>query len=64
MLFDEIGFYKKNKKEFISLYDGKFLVIKGEQIIGVYDTRSRAYDEAVKLHAIGSFIIEHPVTLK
>ncbi len=64
MLLDEIAFYKKNRIEFTSLYDGKFLVIKGEQIIGVYDTRSRALDETIKIHAVGSFIIEHPVALR
>lgn len=64
MLDTEINYYKENKKEFISLYAGKFLVIKGAALIGVYDTRSRAFDEAVKLHVAGSFIIEHPIDLK
>ena len=64
MITDEISYYKENKTEFTSLYDGKFLVIKGKEVIGVYKTRSQANDEALKLHPIGSFIIEHPLTLK
>ncbi len=64
MLLDEITYYKANKKEFTSLYEGKFLIIKGKEVIGVYNTRTQANDEALKLHAMGSFIIEHPLTLK
>jgi hypothetical protein len=64
MLIDEIGYYKKNKQEFISLYNGKFLIIKDKGVMGVFETRSHANDEALRLYAIGSYIIEHPLAIK
>jgi hypothetical protein len=64
MITEEIEFYKANRTEFISMYNGKHLVIKGRQIIGVYNTNSQAYDEAIKMHALGTFIIERPFDLK
>jgi hypothetical protein len=61
MTFDtEIAFYKANRKDFVQQYENKFLVIKGEALVGVYDTRSQASDDALKNHAAGSFIIERP----
>jgi hypothetical protein len=64
MILDEIAYYKSNKEEFMSLYNGKHLVIKGMQLIGVYDTNTQAYEETVKTHQQGSFIIERPYRLK
>lgn len=60
----DIDYYKANRQQFLKQYDGKFLVIKGKQIIGVYTNRTQAYDNTVVLHEEGTFIIEHPIVLK
>ena len=61
---NEISFYKNSRKEFVTLYNGMHLVIKGQQIIGVYKSNSEAFNETIKLHAVGTFIIEHPLDIK
>lgn len=60
----QIDFYKKNRIEFITQHGGKHLAIKGMQIIGIYNTKTEAYEETIKLHEIGTFIIEHPLDIK
>ena len=64
MITKEIEYYKANRKDFIVLYDGQHLVIKGQQVIGVYKSHSEALNEATKLHETGTFIIERPMGLK
>jgi len=64
MITQEIEYYKANRADFIEKYNGKHLVIKGCGIIGVYETNTAAYDETIKLHQVGTFIIERPVDLK
>lgn len=63
MIAEEIGFYKEHRKEFITQYAGKHLVIKGMAVVGIYDSNTAAHEDAGKLHEAGTFIIEHPVDL-
>lgn len=60
----DIDYYKANRQQFLEQYDGKFLVIKGKQLIGIYTTRTQAYNTTVAQHEEGTFIIEHPILLK
>jgi hypothetical protein len=64
MLDKQIRFYRKNKPQFEEMYNGKYIIIKNMQVLGVYETHSEAYYEAIKNNDIGSFIIEHPVRKK
>jgi|GEM_PF-2764201 len=60
----EIEYYKSNRKEFLQQYNGKYLLIKGQQVIGVFNSNTEAQAEGASLHEVGTFIIEHPVLLK
>ena len=60
---NEIRYYKANRMDFINMYDGKHLVIKGMEIIGIYNSHSEAQEETAKLHEKGSYIIEHPMDM-
>ncbi|PGH37671.1 MAG: hypothetical protein CRN43_19770, partial [Candidatus Nephrothrix sp. EaCA] len=42
----------------VEKYNGKYLVIKGEKVIGIYDTAVDAYFETEKIHALGTFLIQ------
>lgn len=44
----EIAFYEKKKEELQRSHPGKFVVIVGEEILGVYDTEETAYANAVR----------------
>lgn len=57
-LENDYNFFLKNKKEFCVDYPEKHLVIKDEEIIGVYDDQVSAFTETTKQHKPGSFIIQ------
>ena len=57
-LEQEFKFYQDNKKKFYSQYNGKFIVIKGKEIIGIFNNRSTAIQETKKNHSLGTFLVE------
>ncbi len=59
MLKNEFNYYLENQNELLALYNGKFIVIKGEKVIGAYDSQGDAYNETVKHHPLGTFLIQH-----
>lgn len=59
----EIAWYKANRQQFIKDYDGKYLVIKDEQIAGIYNSNTEAQDTARSEFLFGTYIIEHPVDI-
>ena len=58
MLEKEFDFYVKNQKQLVEKYDGKFIVIVGEDVIGVYESETEAFEETVKTHEAGTFLIQ------
>ena len=54
----EFEYFKANQDEFVKKYSGKFLVIKDQAVVGVYDTKGQAYDEASKNFELGTFLIQ------
>lgn len=64
IIAEEIKYYKANRAEFISQHGGKHLVIKGQQVAGIYNSNTEAVQESARLHEPGTYIIEHPLLLK
>lgn len=58
MLKTEFEFYLNNQSELVDKYKGKYLVIKNEKVIGVYDSEIDAYTNAVKTEEAGTFLIQ------
>jgi hypothetical protein len=58
MLDKEFKYYKEHQIELVQKYDNKFIVIKNEKVIGVYDTELSAYLETKKEHEVGTFLIQ------
>ena len=58
MLEKEFKYYLNNQSELVKKYNGKFLVIKEEQVIGVHDSESVAFFETKKEHEEGTFLIQ------
>lgn len=54
----EFEFYLENRSELLKKYEGKFIVINDEKVFGVYDTEFEAYQEAQKVHPLGTFLIQ------
>jgi hypothetical protein len=38
--------------------EGKVLVIKGQKVLGVYDSELQAVEETVKTHPLGTFLVQ------
>jgi hypothetical protein len=58
MLEKEFQYYLDHQAELVEKYNGKFLVIKDEQVIGVYDTDEEAYFQTIQKHEPGTFLIQ------
>lgn len=43
MLDKEFKYHLDHQEELITLYDGKYIVIMGNQVVGAYDNREDAY---------------------
>ena len=57
-LIREFRFYKQHQQDFARRYNGKVLVIKGHEVIGVYDNELQALRETSKTHEPGTFLIQ------
>ncbi len=54
----EFQYYIDNQQDLVKKYDGKFLVIKGQQVIGVYNSEIEAIEETSKSHDLGTFLVQ------
>lgn len=52
-------YFKQNFETLYKEYKEKYVVIKNEKIIGVYDNFDMAYNETKKTEELGTFIIQH-----
>ena len=58
MFESELKYFITHQNELVAKYDGKALVLRGEQLVGVYDTALQAYLEARKQFEPGTFMIQ------
>lgn len=58
MLDKEFDFYLKNQTCFVEKYNGKVIVLKDEQVIGVYDSEIDAVNETSKKYELGTFLVQ------
>lgn len=59
MLQKEFQYFLTHQSELVKKYGGKFIVLKNENVIGVYNSHSEAYNETVKTDELGTFLIQH-----
>ena len=57
-LVREFDYYLAHQDEMVAQYDGKVIVLKNYEVIGVYDTDLEAFTETVREHERGTFIIQ------
>jgi hypothetical protein len=57
LLEKEFDHYIKHQEELVKKYNGKILVIKGEEIIGVFNNEIDAIEETSKTHELGTFLV-------
>jgi len=54
----EFEYYLANQSEMVVKYNGKFIVIKDQKVIGDYDDELTAINETQKTHKIGTFLVQ------
>ncbi len=57
-LVREFHYYLAHQDEMVAQYDGKVIVLKNYEVIGVYDTDLEAFTKTVREHEPGTFIIQ------
>lgn len=62
MLEKEFKYYLSHQAELVKKYNGKFIVLKNEEIIGTYNSHSEAYNETLKTEELGTFLIQHCIS--
>jgi hypothetical protein len=58
MLEKEFQFFLDHQAELVAKYSGKFLVIRGTEVIGAYDSDEEAYFQTLKKFEPGTFLIQ------
>lgn len=58
MLEKEFKYYLNHQDDLVKKFNQKFVVIKNETVIGVYDAEDVAFFETEKIHEAGSFLIQ------
>lgn len=54
----ELQFYKRNKPDLLAKYEGKYVVIVGESVVGDYDSYQEAVTTTAKTYKPGTFFVQ------
>lgn len=54
----EFQYYLDHQTELVEKYNGKFIVIKNQQVLGAFDTEETAIEETIKQHDLGTFLVQ------
>lgn len=58
MLDKEFQYYIDNQLKLVKKYNGKYIVIVNNDVVGVYDTEIQAYTESKNEYSLGTFLIQ------
>lgn len=61
-LHREFEYFKANQDALVSRYEGRFIVIKDQTVVGDYDTELEAYSESKAKFELGTFLIQRCVS--
>ena len=54
----EFKYYLDHQDELVEKYNGKFIVIKGNKVIGAYDSELEAIEKTSKEYELGTFLVQ------
>src|SRR5712692_849584 len=54
----ELEYFQKHKQEYLKLYKGQFVLIKGEEFAGTFTTEAEAYKEGLEKFGNEPFLIK------
>jgi hypothetical protein len=53
----ELAFFESHLAEFLEKAKGKFVLIKGEEVVGFFDTDNAAYKAGIERFGVAPFLI-------
>jgi len=57
-LMNEFDYYLEHQQELVQKYNGKIIVIKGQTVIGVFDSELEAVQKISEEHELGTFLVQ------
>ena len=54
----EFDNYRAKQSEMVAQYNGRVIVLKGGEVIGVFESELAAMTETKKTHEVGTFLIQ------
>ena len=57
-LDSEFRYYLQHQEDLIGNYDGRYVVIKDDTVLGAYEDELEAVTETQKSHELGTFLIQ------
>jgi hypothetical protein len=54
----EFNFYLANQAELVKKYNGKYIVIKNQEVIGIYESEVEAVEKTSADHELGTFLVQ------
>ncbi len=57
-LAKEFQYYLDHQRELADQYNGRVLAIKGQAVIGVFDSELEAINETSRSHEMGTFLVQ------
>jgi len=58
MLDKEFQYYLDHQSELVKKYNGRFIVVIGEEVVGDYESYEQALFESMKQYELGTFLIQ------
>ena len=54
----EFQYYLAHQAEFVRQYNGKYIVLHHETVIGVFNSEVEAVNETIKTQPLGTFLVQ------
>lgn len=54
----EFKYFTEHQKDLVDKYEGKYIVLKEEKILGAYNSIAEAVEETSKTEELGTFLVQ------
>ena len=58
MLDEEFQYYLDNQSDLVKKYNGRYIVIVGEEVVGDYEGYSQALSNSLDKYEMGTFLVQ------
>jgi hypothetical protein len=57
-LENEFNYYLENQEKLVDQYEGKYIVIRGNEVVGSYDSEIEAIERSSEKYELGTFLVQ------